>query len=108
MPLLTFLAFAYAQQESALASGGVPSRLPTNYNPAYDAGSGYAGGAESTIALPEVRYDQSYAPPPGSPPPFDKSLPAYGSDEADKKDVDSMKTAVADDPFADFEEHPHY
>jgi hypothetical protein len=57
-----------------------------------------------------VRYDQSYAPPPGSPPPFDKSLPAYGRDEADKDkdDVDSMKTAFAEDPFADFGEHPRH
>jgi len=106
MPLLTWIAFAYANQESALAARGVPSRLPANYTPAYDAGTGYAAGAESTVTLPEVRYDQPYAPPPGSPPPFDKSLPRYGDDEMDKKDTDSMKTAVAEDPFADFEEHP--
>ena len=61
-----------------------------------------------------MRFDQSaYAPLPGSPPPFDKSLPAYGNDEADKNDVGSMKTAVAIDLFADFEdvdfeEHPRY
>ena len=108
MPLLTFVAFTYAKQQSAVASRGVPSRLPTNYNPAYGAGSGYAAGTESTVTLPEVRYDQSYSPPPGSPPPFDKSLPAYGGGEGYKKDVDSMKTAVEDDPFADFENHPRH
>lgn len=107
MPLLTFVAFAYAQKESALAARGVPSRLPANYTPAYGAGAGHEAGIDSTVTLPEVRYDQSYAPPPGSPPPFDKSLPAYGGEETDKKDFDSMKTAVDDeDPFADFEEHP--
>jgi len=106
MPLLTWVAFAYAHQESALAARGVPSRLPANYTPAYGAGTGYAAGSESTVTLPEVRYDQSYAPPPGSPPPFDKTLPMYGGDEMDKKDTDSMKTAVAEDPFADFEGYP--
>lgn len=105
MPLLAFVAFAYAQQESALAVRGVPSRLPATYTPAYGAGAGHEAGFEST-ALPEVRYDQPYAPPPGSPPPFDKGLPAYGGGETDKKDFDSMKTAVDEDPFADFEEHP--
>jgi hypothetical protein len=102
--LLTFVAFAYAQQETALASRGVSSRLPANYAPAYGAGSEYPAGAESTMTLPEVRYEP-YAPPPGSPPPFDKSLPAYGAGETDK-DADSMKTAVAEDPFADYEEYP--
>jgi len=108
MPFLTFLAFAYAQQESALAARSIPSRLPTTYTPAYGAGAGYETGIESTVTLPEVRYDQSYAPPPGSPPPFDKDLPAYGSGEMDKKDFDSMKTVVEEeeDPFADFEGHP--
>jgi len=107
MPLLAFIAFAYAHQESALASRGVPSRLPTSYTPAYGAGAGREAGIESTANLPEMRYDQPYAPPPGSPPPFDKDLPAYGGGETDKKDFDSMKTAVEDeDPFADFEEHP--
>ena len=107
MPLLAFIAFAYAHQESALASRGVPSRLPTSYTPAYGAGAGREAGIESTANLPEMRYDQPYAPPPGSPPPFDKDLPAYGGGETDKKDFDSMKTAVEDeDPFSDFEEHP--
>ena len=84
--------------------------LPTNYTPAYTAGPGYvAAGAGSTIALPEVAYDRpSYAPPPGSPPPFDKSLPGYGAgEEMEKKDTDSMRTAVADDPFSDeLDEYP--
>jgi len=53
-----------------------------------------------------VAYDQTYAPPPGSPPPFDKTLPAYGAGEVDKKETDSLKTLVAEDPFADFEEQP--
>jgi len=107
MPFLAFLAFAHAQQESALAAHSVPSHLPTTYTPAYGAGTGYDAGIESTVTLPEVRYDQSYAPPPGSPPPFDKGLPAYGGEEMDKKDFDSMKTVVEEeDPFADFEEHP--
>jgi hypothetical protein len=57
-----------------------------------------------------VAYDQpSYDPPPGSPPPFDKGLPGYSAGgDMDKKDTESMKTAVADDdPFADdFDEHP--
>lgn len=106
MPLLTFVTFCYAQQESALASRGIPAQLPTNYTPAYGADTGYAADTESTIALPEMGYD--YAPPPGSPPPFDKSLPAYSGKEMDKKDTDSMKTAVAEDPFADFEEHPRH
>jgi hypothetical protein len=109
LPMFTFVAFAYAQQESAGAKGRGRTSLPTNYTPAYGAGSRYAGGGESTIALPEVAYDQpSYAPPPGSPPPFDKSLPGYGAGEMmDKKDTDSMRTAVADDPFSDdFDEYP--
>jgi len=106
MPLLTFVTFCYVQQESALASRGIPAQLPTNYTPAYGADTGYAADTESTIDLPEVRYD--YAPPPGSPPPFDKTLPGYSGEETDKKDTDSMKTAVAEDPFADFEEHPRH
>jgi len=108
VPLFTFIAFGYARQESALASGGARSRLPTNYTPPYAAGPGYAEGSESTATLPDMGYDQRYAPPPGSPPPFDKSLPGYGGGEAEKKDTDSMRTAVAEDPFADFEGPPHY
>jgi hypothetical protein len=108
LPMFTFVAFAYAQQESAGAKSRGRTSLPTNYTPAYGAGSRYAA-AESSVALPEVAYDQPlYAPPPGSPPPFDKSLPGYGGGEMmDKKDTDSMKTAVADDPFSDdFDEYP--
>jgi hypothetical protein len=108
MPLFSFIAFGYSRQESALASGGPRARLPTNYTPPYAAGPGYAEGAESTATLPEIGYNQRYAPPPDSPPPFDKSLPGYGGGEPDKKDTDSMRTAVAEDPFADFEEHPRY
>ncbi|KAI9464046.1 hypothetical protein BJY52DRAFT_1184444 [Lactarius psammicola] len=106
MTSFAVLAVSYAQQESALVSGAKPERLPTTYAPAYGAGHGYAAGDESTLNLPEVQYnDQPYAPPPGPPPPFDRSLPAYGGDEADKKDLDPVKTAD-DDPFADFEDHP--
>ena len=79
-------------------SGGARNRLPTTYTPAYPATT------ESTATLPEVSYEPRYAPPPGTPPPFDKSLPAYS--EEDKKDTESMKTGVAEDPFSDFEEHP--
>ncbi|KAI9509097.1 hypothetical protein F5148DRAFT_1283331 [Russula earlei] len=108
MPLFTFLAFSYARQESAL--GAARNDLPRTYAPAYATGPAYAAGNESTITLPEVAYDQQYPPPPGSPPPFDKSLPAYGlpayGEEADKKDTDSMRTAVAEDPFADIEGYP--
>lgn len=59
------------------------------------------------VALPEVAYDPSYAPPPGSPPPFDKTLPAYGGEEMEKG-FDPMKSPAAEDPFADYEEHPRY
>ncbi|KAI9438282.1 hypothetical protein H4582DRAFT_1954043 [Lactarius indigo] len=97
MSLFAVVAFSYAQQESALVSGAKRERLPASYAPAYGAGP-------STLDLPEVEYNQSYAPPPGPPPPFDRSLPAYGGDENDKKDLDPVKTA--DDPFADFEDHP--
>jgi len=108
-PLFSFIAFGYARHESALAAGGARDRLPTNYTPPYAAGPGYAeGGADSTATLPEMGYDQRYAPPPGSPPPFDKTLPGYGGGEPEKKDTDSMRTAVAEDPFADFEGPPHY
>jgi hypothetical protein len=105
--MFAFVAFAYAQQESASASGRVRT-APTNYTPAYTAGSGYAAGGESTIALPEMAYDHpSYAPPPGSPPPFDKGLPGYGGGDMGKKDTDSMMTAVAEDPFSDdIDEYP--
>jgi hypothetical protein len=54
-----------------------------------------------------VTYNQPrYAPPPDSPPPFDKSLPAYGGGEMDKKDTESMRTVVEDDPFADYDDLP--
>lgn len=102
--LFAAMAFSYAQQETALASGAKRERLPTAYAPAYAAGPGYAAGAESTVDLPEVEYNQPYAPPSGPPPPFDKSLPAYGNEEVDKKDLDPVK--MAEDPFADFEDHP--
>ncbi len=97
MALFSVIAFSYAQQESALVSGAKRDRLPETYAPAYASGS----GADSTANLPEVEY---YAPPPGYPPPFDKSLPAYSNDDAYKKDLDPVKNA--EDPFADFEDHP--
>lgn len=102
--MFAFVAFAYAQQESANASGRVRAAPPSNYTPAYTA----AAGGESTIALPEMAYDHpSYAPPPGSPPPFDKGLPGYGGGDMGKKDTDSMMTAVAEDPFSDdIDEYP--
>jgi len=99
LPLFTVVVFSYARHESALVSGGARTHLPTTYTPAYPAGT------ESTVTLPEVSYEPRYAPPPGSPPPFDKSFPAYSREE-DKKDTDSMKTVVAEDPFSDFEEYP--
>jgi hypothetical protein len=99
LPLLTFIAFSYARRESDLLSSSTRTRLPRAYNPAY------AAGNDSTLALPVVAYDQqSYAPPPGSPPPFDKSLPSYGAGDVDKKETDSLKTVVGEDPFSDFEE----
>jgi hypothetical protein len=103
LPLFTFVAFAYARQGSASVQGSGRS-IPTTYTPAY------AAGAESTVGLPEVTYDQPrYAPPLDSPPPFDKSLPGYsgyGGGEMDKKDNESMRTVVEDDPFADYDELP--
>ncbi|KAI9464045.1 hypothetical protein BJY52DRAFT_882953 [Lactarius psammicola] len=105
MSLFAIIAFSYAQQESAVVSGAKTEGLPTTYAPTYGAGHGYATGDESTLNLPEVQYNQPFAPPPGPPPPFDGSLPAYGSDETDKKDLDPVKNAD-DDPFADFEGHP--
>jgi len=98
LPMLTYIAFSYARRESGLTSSSTRTRLPRAYNPAY------AAGNDSSVTLPVVAYDQTYAPPPGSPPPFDKSLPTYGSGEVDKKETDSLKTVVGDDPFADFEE----
>jgi hypothetical protein len=53
-----------------------------------------------------VSYDQPRYAPPDSPPPFDKSLPGYGGGEMDKKDTESMRTVVEDDPFADYDELP--
>ena len=67
----------------------------------YPAGAGYPSGDESNMNLPDLAYNQSYAPPPGSPPPFDKSLPAYGGHDGDK-----VTTKTAEDPFADYEEPP--
>jgi len=99
--LFTLVAFAYARQESAGVKGRGRSSIPKTYAPAY------AAGAESTIGLPEMTYDQPrYAPPPDSPPPFDNSLPGYGGGEMDKKDTESMRTVVEDDPFADYDELP--
>ena len=99
--------FSYARHESQLKSGGSRSRIPTSYAPAYATGSGYAAGHDSTLTLPEVFYEPSYPPPPGSPPPFDKGLPAYtGSSEEDKKDAESLRTVVGEDPFTDLEGHP--
>jgi hypothetical protein len=98
--LFSLVVFAYAQQESDSVQGRGRS-IPTTYTPAY------AAGAESTVALPEVTYDQPrYAPPSDSPPPFDKSLPGYSGGEMDKKDTESMRTVVEDDPFADYDELP--
>jgi len=84
--MLAFVAFAYVHQESTSVQGRGRS-IPTTYTPAY------AAGAESNVGLPEVTYDQPrYAPPLDSPPPFDKSLPGYGSGEMDKNDTESMTT----------------
>lgn len=104
MTLFAVIAFSYAQQETSIASGGNRERLPATYTPAYSAGPGYAAGAESTVTLPDLDYNKPYAPPPGPPPAFDGNLPAYGGNEYDKKDLDPVKTA--EDPFADFEDHP--
>lgn len=100
MTFFAVISFSYAQQETAIAEGAKRDRLPTTYNPAYAAGPGYAVGDESNVNLPDLAYNQSYAPPPGPPPPFDRSLPAYGGGDQD----DKMKSA--EDPFADFEDHP--
>jgi hypothetical protein len=103
MALFTIISFSYAQQETAIAEGAKRERLPPSYNPAYTAGPGYAAGLESNVNLnlPDLAYNQSYAPPPGPPPPFDRSLPAYGGEENDK----SMVKNAEDDPFGDFEDH---
>ena len=54
-----------------------------------------------------MSYDQPrYVPPYSPPPPFDKTLPGYGAGEMDKKDNESMRTVVEDDPFADYDELP--
>jgi hypothetical protein len=101
LPLFALVAFIYARQESATVQGRGRSSVPTTYAPAY------APGAESSVTLPAVNYDPpQYAPPSRSPPPFDKSLPGYGGGEMDKKDTESMKTVVEDDPFADYDELP--
>jgi hypothetical protein len=103
LPMFTIVVFSYARNESKLKSGGTRARIPTSYTPA---GTGYAACDESTVTLPEVYYEFNY-PPPGSPPPFDKGLPAYtGSSEEDKKDAESLRTVVGEDPFTDFEGHP--
>jgi hypothetical protein len=105
--LFTIAVFSYARQESKLKSGGTRTRIPTSYTPAYAAGPGYAADSEITLALPEILYEPSYPPPPGSPPPFDKGPPAYtGSGEEDKKDTESIRTVGGEDPFTDFEGHP--
>jgi hypothetical protein len=99
LPLFTLAVFGYARQESGSVQGRGRS-IPTTYTPAY------AAGAESNVGLPEVNYDQPRYAPPDSPPPFDKSLPGYGAGEMDKKDSESMRTVVEDDPFADYDELP--
>jgi hypothetical protein len=103
MSLFAVVAWSYAQQETAIAAGGIRDRLPATYTPAYPAGPAYAAGGESTVTLPDLEYNKPYAPPPGPPPAFDSSLPAYGNDENDKKYLDTVKDA--EDPFADFEDH---
>jgi len=101
LPMFTFVAFAYARQESESVNGRGRSSIPTTYAPAY------AAGVDTSIALPEMAYDHlRYAPPPDSPPPFDKTLPGYGGGEMDKKDNESMRTMVEDDPFGDYDELP--
>jgi hypothetical protein len=59
---------------------------------------------ESTLTLNELPYEPHYAPPPGTPPPFDRTLPSYTGVDEDKKDTESMKTVFVEDPFADFED----
>jgi hypothetical protein len=100
MTLFAVISFSYAQQETAIAEGAKRERLPPSYNPAYTAGPGYAMGDEGNANLPDLAYNQSYAPPPGPPPPFDRSLPSYGDEEDDKTMVKD-----SEDPFADFEDH---
>jgi len=100
MTLFAVVSFSYAQQETAIAEGAKRERLPPSYNPAYTAGPGYAAGDGSNINLPDLAYNQSYGPPPGPPPPFDRSLPSYGGEENDKTMVKDTE-----DPFADYEEH---
>lgn len=102
MTLFAVISFSYAQQETAIAEGARRERLPPSYNPAYTAGPGYSVGDENNANLPDLAYNQSYAPPPGPPPPFDRSLPAYGNEEDDKTMVKD-----SEDPFADFEDHTH-
>ena len=75
------------------------SPTPATYTPAYTA------GAESSIDLHGASYDQPPYAPPGSLPPFDKSLPGYGDGGMGKKDDESMRTAVEDDPFTDYDVH---
>ena len=99
MTLFAVLSFSYAQQETAIAEGAKRERLPPSYNPAYTAGPGYAAG-DSNVNLPDLAYNQSYAPPSGPPPPFDRSLPAYGGGEVDK-----TMAKDSEDPFADYEDH---
>lgn len=97
LPLFSVVAFAYAQQQLGSVQGRGRS-IPTTYTPPF------AAGAESTVGLPA--YDQPQYAPPFSPPPFDKTLPGYGGGEMDKKDTESMRTVVDDDPFADYDELP--
>ena len=104
MTLFAVIAVSYSQQETAIASGGSRERLPATYTPAYPAGPAYAAGGESTTTLPDLDYNKPYAPPSGPPPAFDRSLPAYGGDGYDRKDLDMVKTA--EDPFSDFEDQP--
>ena len=103
MTLFAVIAFSYSQQETAIASGGFRERLLATYTPAYPAGPAYAAGGESTTTLLDLDYDKPYAPP-GTPPAFDRSLPAYGGDGYDRKDLDMVETA--EDPFSDFEGQP--
>jgi len=101
LPVFTVVVFTYASHEAALAAGGARTRIPTAYKPAYPAGS---RDAESTLTLNELPYESRYAPPPGAPPPFDRTLPSYTSGDEDKKDTESMVTVAVEDPFADFED----
>jgi hypothetical protein len=98
LPLFAFGAYGYARQQT-MAAQGRASSIPTTYTPAYVA------GAESSIDLHGASYDQPPYAPPDSLPPFDKSLPGYGDGEMGKKDNESMRTAVEDDPFTDYDVH---